>query len=174
MRVSGLVRRQKLAERELGRRGNADMEELPLGVSLAKAVADNGGESVLRKRLVAWNNEYLMRTGRTGNRWRVTSEKNERSPLSLPLCFFRGMPLSLCHPRTTNHPLREKSVNEERTRRYEHRTGQGGGGGSGSCRRGGWRGGSKVGMRMMFPFGPEMAFEDFCLILRCLLGRRGV
>lgn len=68
VRVSGLVRRQKLAERELGRRGSADMEELPLGVSLAKAVADNGGESVLRKRLVAWNNEYLMRTGRTGNR----------------------------------------------------------------------------------------------------------
>lgn len=44
------------------------MEKLPLGVSLAKAVADNGGESVLRKRLVAWNNGYLMRTGCTGNR----------------------------------------------------------------------------------------------------------
>lgn len=126
VRVSGLVRRQKLAGR--GReRESADMEELPLGVSLAKAVADNGGErAFLEKRLVAWNNGYLMRTGCTGNRWRVTSEKkgNERGPLSLPLCFSRGMPLSLCHPRSANHPLREKSVNEERTRRYERRTGQ--------------------------------------------------
>lgn len=140
VRVSGLVRRQKLAGR--GReRESADMEELPLGVSLAKAVADNGGErAFLEKRLVAWNNGYLMRTGCTGNRWRVTSEKkgNERGPLSLPLCFSRGMPLSLCHPRSANHPLREKSVNEERTRRYERRTGQKGGGGR---RDGGRRGG---------------------------------
>lgn len=34
----------------------------------------------------------------------------------------------LCHPRSANHPLREKSVNEERTRRYERRIGQRGGG----------------------------------------------
>lgn len=69
VRVSGLVRRQKLAGRRRRERESADMEELPLGVSLAKAVADNGGErAFLEKRLVAWNNGYLMRTGCTGNR----------------------------------------------------------------------------------------------------------
>lgn len=178
VRVSGLVRRQKLAGR--GReRESADMEELPLGVSLAKAVADNGGErAFLEKRLVAWNNGYLMRTGCTGNRWRVTSEKkgNERGPLSLPLCFSRGMPLSLCHPRSgkssiegkvgqrgTNETIRtqdraEGGRREERwwsTRRFDEEE-------------------VRLGRGWCFLSVQGWPFEDFCLILRCLLGRKSV
>lgn len=132
-----------------GGRGSADMEKLPLGVSLAKAVADNGGESVLRKRLVAWNNGYLMRTGCTGNRWRVTSEKREWtwSPLSSSLFFSRDVSVILA--RQIIHWGKSRSTRNERD---DTNAGQGRGGRwSGSGRRGGWRGGSKVGMRMMFP-----------------------
>lgn len=101
------------------------MEKLPLGVSLAKAVADNGGESVLRKRLVAWNNGYLMRTGCTGNRWRVTSEKREWtwSPLSSSLFFSRDVSVILA--RQIIHWGKSRSTRNERD---DTNAGQGRGG----------------------------------------------
>lgn len=52
--------------------------------------------------------------------------------------FLEGCLCLSVIPALANHPLREKSVNEERTRRYERRTGQKGGGGR---RDGGRRGG---------------------------------
>lgn len=145
-----------------------DMEELPLGVSLAKAVADNGGESVLRKRLVAWNNADIWweRGAReTVEGWRVKKKKKRGMNVPPSLFFSRDASLFLCHPRSANHPLREKSVNETNETIRRARQDRGGGG---------WRGGSEAGTRMMFPFGPEMAFEDFSLIPRCLLGGGGV
>lgn len=98
-----------------------DMEELPLGVSLAKAVADNGGESVLRKRLVAWNNADIWweRGAReTVEGWRVKKKKNGEWTC-LPLCFSRGMPLyfSVILARQIIHWGKSRST--RRTRRYD-------------------------------------------------------
>lgn len=154
-----------------GGRGSADMEKLPLGVSLAKAVADNGGESVLRKRLVAWNNGYLMRTGCTGNRWRVTSEKREWtwSPLSSSLFFSRDVSVILA--RQIIHWGKSRSTRNERD---DTNAGQGRGGEVvwwWSTRRLTRR---KQGWDEDDVSFAEMAFEDFCLILRCLLGRKSV
>lgn len=79
--------------------------------------------------------------------WRV-KKGNERGPLSLPLCFSRGTSLSSSLGKSSiEGKVGQRGTNE--TIRTQDRAE--GGRWSGGGRRGGWRGGSKVGMRMMFP-----------------------
>lgn len=185
VRVSGLVRRQKLA----GRKREGEGERGYGGASTWRKLGEScrrqwRRESVLRKKARRVEQRIFDENGVHGKPLKGDEWKKREwtwSPLASSLFFSRDASVSLSSPLwQIIHWGKSRSTRNERDDTNAGQGRRGEEGGEMVVDEAVWRGGSKVGTRMMFPFGPGMALwgflfdtEMFVGKKECLIGRLG-